>query len=377
MHSTLVAEVPPYIGVDLTDRYSAQCRSIDVCGLTPAGSKRLNTCFWHWHWDRAPHGLEVTAIVNELRGARVAMIDGPQALAEKGAALRVCERQSAAVGKTPDTRPSVTKPFGGFICSSLDLFTALAREEIAISPPACIGGVFEVYPGHIWTILSGRRRLPKKATDAGRLARKCLLEALGVCGLPELPTHDQNDACVAATLAAAADNQISGVHLLAIGTSLSIDPDGVLREGPMMIPQLVDWVANRMPHTVGDLHFPESTRPSVVECASVPVATECDDLLARFIDRAVEGIPEVCTYAWAYRALVNASYGRFSQAYARQVIDLARGTRPRELPGLGLVRLDAFIVAKKDRLPSAGHWPAAHYDREEWERTLGNAKLLD
>lgn len=305
------------------------------------------------------------------------MIDGPQALAGKGAALRLCERQSAAVGKTPDTRPNVTKPFGGFICSSLDLFTALQRQDIAISPPAFIGGVFEVYPGHIWTILSGRRPLPKKATEAGRLARKCILEALGVCGLPVLPSHDQNDACVAAALAAVADNQVSDLHLLSIGTSLSIDPDGVLREGPMMIPQLMDWVADRIAHTVGDLHFTESTRPSVVESASAPVATECDDLLARFISKAVEGDPEVCTYAWAYRALVNASYGRLSQAYARRVIDLARRTRPRELPGLGLVRLDAFIVSKKDGLPSAGHWPAAHYDREDWDRALGNARLLD
>ena len=326
MQSTLSAEVPPYIGVDLTDRYSAECRNIDVCGLTPAGSNRLHASFWHWHWDRAPQPLEVTAIANEVRGARVTMIDGPQALAAKGSAVRLCERQSAAVGKTPDTRPSVTKPFAGFICSSLDLFTALKREEIAISTRVFKGGVFEVYPGHIWTILTGRRPLPKKATEAGRVARKCILEALGVCAAL-LPTHDQNDAGVAAVLAAAVDNQVSGVNVVSIGTSLSIDFDGVLREGPMMIPLVMDWAPDRIAQTVRDLHFLESAPPSVVESVSVPIDTDCDDLLGHFVAKAVAGNPEVCTYAWAYRALVKASYERFSQAYARKVIALACRTR--------------------------------------------------
>jgi len=56
---------------------------------------------------------------------------------------------------------------------------------------------------------------------------------------------------------------------------------------------------------------------------------------------------------------------------------LERRMRPRELLGLGLVRLDAFVVSKKDGLPSNGYWRAAHHDREVWERVLGNAGLLD
>lgn len=185
MQSTLAASVPEYVGADLTDRYSAQCRDIDVCGLRPAGNNRLPAAFWHWRWDRAPQRLDVTVIAIELRAAKVAMLDGPQAFARKGSALRVCERHSAAVGKTPDTRPAINKPFAGFICSSIDLFNALKREGIAISPPAFIGGVSEVYPGHIWTILTGDRPLPQKSTEAGRLARKRILEALGVSGLPK------------------------------------------------------------------------------------------------------------------------------------------------------------------------------------------------
>src|SRR3954454_7793883 len=113
MQSTLSASVPPYIGADLTDRYSVSCRDIDVCGLTPAGNS-LRATFWHWRWDRAPESLDVAAVAKELRAARVAMLDGPQALARNGNAIRVCERQSAAVGKTPDSRPRLSKPFAGF-----------------------------------------------------------------------------------------------------------------------------------------------------------------------------------------------------------------------------------------------------------------------
>ena len=133
MRSTLSSEVSPYLGADLTDRYAAGCRDIDVCGLTPASDNLLHASFWHWQWDRAPQVLDVDLIVHELRGARVAMLDGPQALAREGASLRECERQSAAVGKTPDHRPSYTRPFAGFICSSLDLFDAFRTHELPVS----------------------------------------------------------------------------------------------------------------------------------------------------------------------------------------------------------------------------------------------------
>ena len=377
MQSTLSITVPEYIGADLTDRYSVQCRDIDVCGLELAGSNRLHAAFWHWRWDRAPQPLDVAGIASEIRAARVAMLDGPQALASKGNALRVCERQSAAVGNTPDTRPSITKPFAGFICSSLDLFNALKREGIGVSPPAFIGGVSEVYPGHIWTIFSENRPLPQKSTEAGRLARKRILEALGVSGLPNIPTHDQNDACVAALIAAAADGQVSGVIAVPIGAHLSLDVGGTLREGPMVIPQVTGAAADRIADAVRDIRPPDAPSPRVIEPASVLSNAGAEDLLAFFVAKAAEGDPQVCTYAWAYRALFNASYGKFSQAYARKVIDLACRTRPRELAGLGLVRLDAFIVSQKDGVPSDGYWPVAHHDREEWERTLGNAKVLD
>jgi hypothetical protein len=271
----------------------------------------------------------------------------------------------------------LAKPFAGFICSSLELFAGLKREGIVISPPVFVGGVSEVYPGHIWTILNGRRPLPKKSTEAGRLARRTILEALGVTELPMLPTHDQNDAAVAAILSAVADNQVTGVSAASIGEPLTVDSDGTLREGPMVIPRVTGMVARRIADALREVHITELSVGRVIEPAPAALHIGAEELLALFIAKAIEGNPQVCTYGWAYRTLFNASYTKFSMAYARKAVEVACRTRPRELPGLGMVRLDAFIVSKRDGLPSDGYWPAAHHDREDWERVLGYATIVD
>jgi hypothetical protein len=236
MHSTLEGDVPPYVGVDLTDRYSKSCRNVDVCGLTPRSTEKLIATFWYWRWDVPPGILDVTMIVEELRKCRTAMLDGPQALAAN-TLLRACESAAGAAAKTPYARPALNQFCGGFVCSSLDLFAALAQAGMNISPLKFLGGVCEVYPGHIWRILSGCV-IPKKSTREGRLVRKRILEAFGVSNLPALPKHDQNDACLAALLAAAADNAVPGVTVKGIGVDLFEDSDGTLREGLMVIPEL-------------------------------------------------------------------------------------------------------------------------------------------
>jgi hypothetical protein len=193
-----------------------------------------------------------------LTTTRAAMFDGPQGLANSGNSLRVCERLSNCVGKTPDVRPVKTADlanFAGLICSSLDFFAALAKAGMAISPPGFIGGVSEVYPGHIWQVLANSPPLPflpNKKTIGGQLVRKRILEALGVTGLPELPTHDENDACVAALLAAAADGAVPGLTAKGIGVRLTIEPNGTLREGQMVIPDLTAQTRERVSKAIID-----------------------------------------------------------------------------------------------------------------------------
>lgn len=255
MNSTHQGKIPPYLGIDPTDRYAKSCRAIDVCGLTPVGDGKFTASFWFWHWDPAPSALHVTAIVKELAATRAAMIDGPQGLAAKGNRLRVSERLTGAPGKTPDVRPELKRPFGGFIWSSLDLFAALAQAGTPISPPGFSGGVSEVYPGHLWKILAGPG-LPKKGTVEGRVRRKRILEILGVSGLPDLPTHDENDACVAAVVAAAAESAVPGVTVKGMGTPLISVPEGSLREGLIVVLEakagtrdLISRVLQRPPST--------------------------------------------------------------------------------------------------------------------------------
>ena len=116
--------------------------------------------------------------------------------------------------------------------------------------------------------------------------------------------------------------------------------------------------------------------PRVIEPASVPADVRADGLLACFIGKATEGDPQVCTYAWAYRALFHVLTASSPKPTAGGSLTLACRTQPRKLAGLSLVRLDTFIVSKKGGVPSDAYWPTAHHDREEWERTFGNAKIL-
>jgi hypothetical protein len=91
---------------------------------------------------------------------------------------------------------------------------------------------------------------------------------------------------------------------------------------------------------------------------------------------ANEGDAKIRTYAWAYQRLFGESPRKWSQAYAKKVITLSENTPVAELPTLGGVGLDSFVVSSKTGLPGEGHWKCSAYDREEWERVLGTATLL-
>ena len=305
------------------------------------------------------------------------MIDGPQGFASVGKSLRDCEKQCGAVGKTPDVMPMAGKPFAGFIRSSIELFSAFDKAGIVVGPSDFLGGVSEVYPGNLWTRLA-RGRLPKKSCNDGRGARKLILEALGVVGLPDSPTHDENDACISALIGAAADSKIRGVNVSGIGLPLVREQSGTMREGRMVIPEISEEVAGRIDEAlrqiqrsvlvISPISRQSSVAPEVMERAVA--------LRDTFIQRAKEGSAQICTYAWAYGRLFDSSLRAWSRAYAKKVLSVARNTPPAELQGLGAVKLDAFIVAGKTGFPGTGHWESAGYNREAWERVLGTATLL-
>jgi hypothetical protein len=277
------------------------------------------------------------------------------------------------------------KPFAGFIRSSVELFSAFAAFELSVSPSQFMGGISEVYPGDIWHRLVGRI-IPKKSTHEGRRARKLILESLGIIGLPELPTHDENDACISALIAAAADGKVNGMSVRGIGSPLVRGRDGTLREGPIVRPLLSQQLRESLDHALRDLQSRGElqNRPIAIKTnfQKIP-AVVGDSLLEKalalrdyFVRLAKEGDAQICTYAWAYRQLFNESPAKWSQAYAKQVITLAEKTPSTELPTLGKVGLDSFIVSSRTGLPREGHWRCSAYDGDDWERVLGTATLL-
>lgn len=230
--------VPPYLGVDLSSRYGAKPRAIDVCGLTPSPAGGFDATFWHWSWDAPDQELDLRAIADELRRARSVMVDGPHALAAKGRRIRSCERLCRTAGKTPDRVPAADVPYGTFIRSAVEWFAALHGQGIPVSPPGGINGVSEFYPAETWVRLS-QRRLPTKTSAVGRKVRTDLLRRMGVrLPLRFEPTHDALDACVGAVLAAAADGRVPGVGAQAHGLALQIQGN-TLREGPIWLPTLL------------------------------------------------------------------------------------------------------------------------------------------
>ncbi len=96
---------------------------------------------------------------------------------------------------------NATRPFASYIRSSIDLFAALhPRLQLAGMAPIEEATLFEVFPGAEWRVFSGQA-LPKKGSIAGRTTRRSLFTSLGVSGLPQQPTADQNDAVAGAYLA--------------------------------------------------------------------------------------------------------------------------------------------------------------------------------
>lgn len=382
MRTTRVGEVSRYLGVDLTDRYARTPRAIDVCGLTPLPGGTFVARFWTWTWDAAPGPLEIGPIVEEILLARVAMLDGPQALARPPAAMRVCERLTGAPGKTPHQRPEFYVPFAGFIHSSVELFSALHAAGVPISAVAGQQGCGEVYPGDMWTaIVPG---LAKKGTPEGDRLRSAALGLLGVTGLPANVTHDQNDAAIAALAAAALDGAVPGVAAQLVGDALSVDKAGILREGPMVRLGVTSAELRRRLTSLVPTALSASGSKPLAASTSVRASAANDtfilwtasDLHTCFVEAVNAGRPVIASYSWIYGRLFGSIPTPWSQGHAGKVAAIAHRTALGHVDGLGSVALDTFVVGSSTRAPGPGLWPAVAYEEADWLRVFRGADLL-
>ncbi len=136
--------------------------------------------------------------------------------------------------------PADGSPYGAFLRSSVEWFAALHESGITVSPAGVVGGASEFYPGEGWIRLS-QRRLPRKTSAVGRKVRHDLLRRFGVeFSRGAAPNDDALDACLAALTAAGADGAVRGLAVESVGLALQRGADGVLREGPIVLPRLVE-----------------------------------------------------------------------------------------------------------------------------------------
>jgi hypothetical protein len=424
MKTTLTGPCPPFLGVDLTDRYSQRRKPIDVCGLSPRTDGTLDATFWQWKWGPADQPIVVRRLLPELNDA---MLDAPQGLADSPERMRVCERMVGAAGKTPFERPrDISQPFAGFVLSGLDLFDALERaldgegSQLASSVNVT-GKVGEVYPGDLWPRLAAPglmadRLLPKKTSREGRLIRRELLKAAGVRFEPTFGegTHDQLDACLAAIVAAARRCKVPDLETHPVGKPIYRDyrdSNYKLREGEMYrlevtgeplrnkIQGVLDKFAKSLVGIAPTLH-PDRSRAaaglrsavaqaqarSALEwiwgCKSREPADRAVALLSWLLHAAGPGGfgPLLLGYGAAWKLVhphLPYPVGHGANAW-REIIEIAEATPQQGLPAFGAVRLDTFLVAESGSraTPGSGHWETAQYDEEDWLKVFGEALLI-
>ncbi len=233
-------DAPLYLGVQPSDRYAKTRRALWICGLS-VSEGRACARFWRWRWQPVDEPLDVSALLPELKAARVTLVAGPQGLARAGQGQRRSETLTSSSGPSPDALPAPGKPRAGFLRSSVELFAAFYAAGLRVSPNGLRFGISETYPSAVWSQYEG---LPRKNSKAGVAARRVLLGAFGLELDEELKLgHEQCDAALAAITAAAADGAIRGMHVAARGDLVSRGADGLLREGPIVELKLNGWRA--------------------------------------------------------------------------------------------------------------------------------------
>jgi len=374
-----------YIGIDLTDRHARDPRPNDICAIVEIDGG-LSTYFDTWTWPASTR--DVSTLLTVVRAARVVAIDGPQGLAEAGARMRACERELGTPGKTGDSRPDASQPYAGYLASSLDLYGSLHAAGVDIGAPSLLG-VQEVFPGASWNRLF--RALDPKGTRSGRVQRTCILAELGI-RLSGLPTHDQLDACVSALIGAAVDGHVPGLSILSVGRRVRWDPAvESLREGTILVPEVDETLARRLSDAIRRSVDPRDSVPSRTTAATPdspdvrpnahaePFAPERLDVPADETDRGramalfqelVAGVrggkPRTVSYREAYDRVFIPPATALTPAHVQKLLRLAVSLEPVDVPSLGPVKLDTFIVSAISDLPGEGHWVSAPYTKDQW-----------
>ena len=68
---------------------------------------------------------------------------------------------------------------------------------------------------------------------------------------------------------------------------------------------------------------------------------------------------------------------KFTPAYGAQLLRLAIRTAWYDIDGLGLVRLDTFLVNQRAHRPGDGHWAQTTSSDEDWDRTFHGATVIE
>ncbi|MCP3137063.1 DUF429 domain-containing protein [Pyxidicoccus xibeiensis] len=227
-----------FVGWDLTDPYSRQCRAVDVAQVDARGRVRFSELRWPAPSRDGGFDPGVLAAAFPVGTQDVLVVDGPHALARTGATVRESERLLRAPGRTPDVLPVPGPPFAGFVRGSVLLFAALrARGGLPLLDvdAAALGEarLFEAFPGATWRALAVEK-LGAKASREGREQRRAVLEAEGLrFAEGELPTHDQLDAALCAWLGWL--TRKAPERVAAVGAApLTVDASGWLREGRIL-----------------------------------------------------------------------------------------------------------------------------------------------
>ena len=218
---------------------------IDLSIARPSARAAFNTnlicTFDEWQYNNTTEGIIPK---EQFDQPSILAIDGPQGLAGLPEdTMRKSDRSLGTAGKSPYDLPSDGKPYAGFVRGSVVLFYSIYRSHhfhVYGMPEKerFYHNVIEVYPGAAWRVLNHGAWLPKKRSKSGREERFNLLKQLGLTFpkfvSPELPTHDQLDAAIAAYVGYLFANHKTVNH----GESPSEDSKKeVLREGFIIQPE--------------------------------------------------------------------------------------------------------------------------------------------